>query len=696
MSSMKSPTATLALALLLSASAQDLLDPLYVTASRSQQVMTDVPYMAHAIDSEFIDDNERRTLPKALLYTPGVLVQQTAYGHGSPFIRGFTGRRNLLMVDGVRINNSTYRGGPIQYWNTVDALSVDRLELVKSQGSVLYGSDAIGGTLNAFTKSPMLHSHAAGQKFSTGLMSYEHRLNGQGSHIGRVETQAGVGGKYGFHLGLSLKDYGDISSDAIGRMFGTGYTEEDLDFRFDWALSPESSLTFVTQYVNQDEINRWHSTLRNPGWIEGNHVASPGTYTTRVYDQERLLSYLRYQGGNPMTDAIIDRWSATLSYQASADSEYQNRNPDSDSIRFGHIEVDTFGLDLTLETDTERGTWIYGFDYYRDEVDVNGYRDNAAGTAFDPTRLPLADDSSYDLLGTFGQYIWRPNDKWEITAGGRYTYARADLGNGINESPNWDSIVGSLRALYRVNDEWSVFGGLSQAFRAPNLDDLTGQQTTKAGIESLGSLGVDPENYITYEVGVRRSNETFSFAGSVFYTDISDQIVSIPDAPASSTERLVNASEGYIYGIELEGVWNFADRWSLRGFAAWNGGETEEPAYLGGPIITENPTRLLPMTGSLAVRWTSVDQKLWIQGRLMGAATEDRLSATQQAADRQRIPTHGTPSYMVASLNAAYQATEKLRLSASIENLLNENYRIHGSGQNEPGITGIFGVEMAW
>jgi len=692
---MKYPAFLFGLSLVIPASGQDLLDPLYVTATRTPQTMKDVPYSASLVSSDDIADNAMRTLPKALLYTPGVLVQQTAYGHGSPFIRGFTGRSNLLMVDGVRVNNSTYRGGPIQYWNTVDSHSIERMELVKSQGSVLYGSDAVGGTVNVFSKHSNFRSQIDNQAFNNNRFFYENRINGNGSHIGRFETQAGVGGKYGVHLGLSVKDYGDISSDAIGRMTGTGYTEEDLDLRFDMALSPNSTLTFATQYVNQDDINRWHSTTNNPGWTSGNHVVAPGTYSRRVYDQERLMTYLRLQGTNPLADAVIDRYTATLSYQTTADTEFQNRNPASNSIRFAHVDVDTIGFDLSFESDTRNGTWIYGLDYYRDDVDSSGYRING-GTPVTPSPLPLADDSTYDLVGGFGQYIWRPNEKWELTTGARYTYARASLGSGIDETQNWDALVGSMRALYRVNDQWSIFGGISQAFRAPNLDDLTGQTTSKAGIDSLGSLNAEPENFLTYEIGARKVSDQFSFGASVFYTDISDLIVSVPVTSGSTTERLVNASEGFIYGIEMEGVWNFAEQWSLRGFAAWQEGEIDQPAFLGGPTITENPSRLLPLTGSVALRWTSEDERLWIQGRLMGAMTEDRLSGSQQASDNQRIPTNGTPSYVVASLNSAYQINENLRFSASIENLLDEDYRIHGSGQNEAGITGIIGIEMSW
>jgi len=112
--------------------AQELLQPLIVTASRSGEPASEAAFSTATMDAEFLREQARRTLPEALQYTPGVLVQKTAHGHGSPFIRGFTGRQNLLMVDGVRINNSTWRGGPVQYWSTVDPYAIDHIELVRS------------------------------------------------------------------------------------------------------------------------------------------------------------------------------------------------------------------------------------------------------------------------------------------------------------------------------------------------------------------------------------------------------------------------------------------------------------------------------------------------------------------------------------------------------------------------------------
>lgn len=700
---MKSPRLLLLFVTSSPALAQNFLDPLFVTATRSEQSASRAAYSTAFIDADFIEDNTRRTLPDALAYTPGVLVQKTANGHGSPFIRGFTGRQNLLLVDGVRLNNSTLRGGPVQYWNTVDPLSIDHLELIKSQGSVLYGSDAVGGTLNAFTKSSDFQSRTAGEVYVGGSAAYEYRTNGQGSHIGRLESETGVGGQFGVWLGLSAKDFGDIEDSAIGRMEGTGYPEEDLDFRMDWAVTPGSTITFAHQYVNQDDISRWHRTLNNPGWQHDGHIAAPGLWSTNTYDQERSLTYLRYAGENPQANAFIKRWNATVSFQSVTDSEFQNRTPAEDSIRGSNIDLETTGVDLSLESEAGPGTLVYGFDFYHDEVDTSGYRNNTAGTAFRES-LPMADDSDYDLFGAFVQYLWKPVDDLEITGGVRYTHAEASLGRFYNlagvvqpsQSQSWDSAVGSLRGLYQLNSCWSLFGGISQAFRAPNLDDLTGNLTAKSGSDSLGSTNVDPEEFLTYEIGTRHTTDTTSFDFSVFYTDVTDLITGVPLVSGGSTTINTNASEGYIYGVELEGAWRFHPQWTLSGFAAWQDGRVESPLFLGGPVDDKPMSRLLPLTGSVALRWSAPSAPWWVEGRLLAATTEDRITAADQAADGQRIPTHGTPGYIVASLHAGWKVNEHLDLTCGIENVTDEDYRNHGSGQNEPGFGGILGAKVTW
>ena len=689
-------------ALSLPALAQDFLDPLVITGTRSETLAQMLPYSNELFSSEDFRELTVRTLPDALRYTPGVLVQKTSYGQGSPFIRGFTGRQNLFLIDGVRFNNSTFRGGPVQYWNTVDPLSLDRFELIRSQGSVLYGSDAAGGTLNAFTKFADFVAEPDGQVFSHGSAFYEYRSNGRDSHTGRLEAQTGIGGKFGLHLGISTKEFGDIEDSAVGLMRGTGYPEQSIDSRLDYAYSPQTKLTFVFQKMRQDDISRWHSTINNPGWTHGSSVAAPGTFVARNLDQDRTLSYFRIANTNDKAGAPVRSVTATFSYQTSAETEFQNRTPTD--MRYQSYSTDTAGFDLELISDVGAGTMVYGVDYYHDSVDSNATRDKGAGFVFDPANRPVADDSSYDLLGTYAQYVQPLGEKFELTTGVRYTYAHAKLGKNFvslaepnaSASDSWDDLSASIRGIYRIDENWVAYGGISQAFRAPNLNDLSGNVTSRSGTTATGSLGVEPEEFTSYELGIRSDTGSYGFNGAIFYTDIFDQITAIPNGVvAPITNVTTNGRDGYIYGIELEGYYKPADQWTLSGFASWQDGRNQTATFIGGPDRDEYISRLLPLSGSIALRWDAPVKPLWIEGRILASAEADRLSSGDRT-DTQRIPTGGTPAYAAVSLRAGYNPTKNIELVAALENLLDDDYRIHGSGQNEPGFNAIFGVKVLW
>ncbi|MFN7343287.1 MAG: TonB-dependent receptor domain-containing protein, partial [bacterium] len=100
--------------------------------------------------------------------------------------------------------------------------------------------------------------------------------------------------------------------------------------------------------------------------------------------------------------------------------------------------------------------------------------------------------------------------------------------------------------MYRIDDHWNLFGGISEAFRAPNLDDLSGNLTSKASTPSLGSLDVEPESFITYEVGARHNSDNLSLQAAVFYTQIEDVIAAIPATSAVNAPTVTaNGNNGY-------------------------------------------------------------------------------------------------------------------------------------------------------
>ncbi len=661
--------------------AQEMLPELVVTATRTAEEATDVPYTTEVLDAEDLAENAVRSLPQAFLNTPGVLVQQTTPGHGSPYIRGFTGRQNLLLQDGIRLNNSTWRGGPVQYWNTLDAQAVDRIELIKSQGSVLFGSDAIGGTVNTFSKSSGFRDEDG---FFTGGAAYYRFDTNSNSHFGRFEQRLGVGGEWGLMLGVSAKDVGDIKDSALGRMNGTGYSEQSFDLKFEYAFAETRTLTFAHTYLDQDDISRWHNTINNQGWVHGRSFTTAGTDLRRAYDQERSLTYLRLE--DTASDiGWIDSWQATASFQKTQDSEFRVRGSGRADSKI--LDVDTYGLTFQANS----GNIVWGADYYHDKVDSRGFRNGAPRAS----NRPVADDASYDSLGLFANHTGAIGERFTYDAGARFTYAEADW-NGyrpaqatIDQSGNssWENLSLSLRGQYDFDNSWSIFGGASQAFRAPNLDDLTGSQFALNGLDSSGSPNVDPETYLTTELGARFDNGDLSFQFSGYHTWIDDGIVRVNDGMSGLITT--NGSDGYIYGFEASTAWQFHPQWELAGHASWQDGKQTT----GG--VEDTIRRMNPLSGAVSLKWTDPDERYWISGRLQAATRQDNLS-TLAANDTQRIPVNGTPGYLTASIYAGWQVSTSLQLNFAFENFTDEDYRIHGSGQNAPGRNTTVSLKYEW
>jgi hemoglobin/transferrin/lactoferrin receptor protein len=207
---------------------------------------------------------------------------------------------------------------------------------------------------------------------------------------------------------------------------------------------------------------------------------------------------------------------------------------------------------------------------------------------------------------------------------------------------------------------------------------------------------VEPEEFLTYEIGTRQVTEKTSLEFSFYYTDAESLITAVPQGKTIKDTINTNAGNGYIYGVELQGAWIFHPQWTLSGFGAWQDGRTETPLYLNGPVVDKSANRLQPLTGSVALRWTAESSKFWVEGRVFGSTEEDRISLQDQAADSQRIPYNGTPGYITASIRAGWNVNEHLDVLCGVENLTNEVYRVHGSGQNEAGINGIFGLRLSW
>ena len=668
-----------------------------VSATRRETPAFDVPWLTDEIAAEEITrDRMRRTLPDALLDQPGVMVQRTSYGQASPFVRGFTGYHTVLLVDGIRLNNSTFRSGPNQYWSTVDALSVERLELVRGPNSVLYGSDAVGGTVNAVLR--RRESYEPGTH--ANVRSYTRWASAEGSWTQRVETE-GNHDDFGWLIGGNYKSFDDLKvGGSDDRQDQTGYREQDADFRLDFRESKESTWTFGVQYVNQDDVPRTHRTVDSVPF----HGTTVGDELKRDLTQTRELYYLRNRRSVGWAFADALEWTVSFHRQ----EEVQER--DRDAVRSDEqgYAVDTWGAQLQLEKRSSIGTWTYGFEMWDD--DVNSFRKNSENgvEVLETVQGPVADDAAYRLLGVYAQDEFALGDT-TVTAGARYTKAWADAdtvddptvpgndpatpGNVIGFDDSWDNVVGSLRAVHPVAQRWNLFGGVSQGFRAPNLSDLTRLDDT-SGVETP-SLDLDPEEFTQAELGVKAEYGRWFGQVGVWRTWVKDLIVPSPTGAVVGTTpevRKDNVGDGEIDGIEAEVAWRFVDAWTISVGGSWQDGEIDQ-LLPNGQEVSAPASRLMPLTGVFTLTWKerALPVRAWVSGRF--ADEQDELSL-KDATDTERIPPGGTPGYGVISLGASWEVCKNAMLSAAIENVFDKEYRIHGSGVNEPGRNFVLALDL--
>ena len=659
-----------------------------VTALRSETARTEVPGTVHVVDRDALQAAAPRTTPDALRGLPSVMVQKTGYGQGSPYLRGFTGFRTLMMVDGIRLNNSTFRDGPNQYWNTVDPWSIARYEAVLGPASVLYGSDAVGGAVNALTLAPPAW---------TGQAAWERTLAARVATADEsLQTRAGARGRaterLGFAAGATWKKFNDVRGGAdVGRQRHTGYEEADFDLRADYDFDSGATLTLAHQQVAQDDAWRTHSTFYGIDW----KGLKAGDDQKRSYDQDRALTYLRLADADRA--GAVAAYRLTLSRQAQ-DERLHRVRADGRRDESG-VDVTTWGAALELESPSALGRWVYGVDVARDEVDSFSRRYKADGSLNKvEAQGPVADDATYDLVGVFVQdTVALFGGALEATPGVRYTYAALDADRVLDpvsgdvgaRSDDWDSVVGSLRLLAPLGAErrHAVYGGLAQGFRAPNLSDLTRLDAARSGEIETPVDDLDPERFVSAELGARYDDGRRSAEIAGYYVWIEDLIVRAPTGETVDELQEVtkkNAGEGYVAGVELTLGWQVAEDWHLRLSGAWMEGQVDAYPTSDPVAVRDYVSRLMPLTGQAAVRWQPAGRPYWLEAVVDAAEKADRLSADDER-DTQRIPPGGTPGYAVLTLRGGATVRDDLQLTVALENVADEDYRIHGSGVNEPG-----------
>jgi len=671
------------------------LEEVIITAAQSALSVEDLPYSASEISRESIQRLQPRNMLEVLDTVPGVVLQKTANGQGSPFIRGFSGYRTLAMIDGIRYNNSVYRDGPNEYFSLIDSASLAGIELLRGPASTLYGSDAVGGTLNIRTQSPLDSRREEGTQYLAGSQSFRY-ASAEHSQIVRSEIHLGEAQHWGLNLSYSDKNFGDVDAADLGVLPTTGYEESVSELRFDRRINEYWVFSLMHQSLMQDDVWRTHSSIYSRSYAG----TSLGSDLHRSKDQQRSLNYLRLNGQG--LTGLADDFQLTLSRQTWG--EKGRRVKSSGDLIEEYFDSRMTGIDLRVSTELDQVYWTYGADLYRDIVDT-GRREYGANGELEEIRIqgPVGDDSSYDLLGTYVQAEWFVTDSLTLTVGSRFTRTNASVGayedpstgEAASYSEQWNSHVSSLRASFAPTDypRWRLWGGLSQSFRAPNIADISRYGKSRSSEFEIATTELDAESFTSLEFGSRFLGEDFDLEASFYYTDINDFIASTAtglERDGLSEVSKQNSAGGRVYGVELSTSLALR-QWQLHANLSWLKGELEFQTQ-SLDTLTEPFSRMMPLTAHLSLE-RNLSRNWWFQMAFKHAAKADKLSRADME-DTQRIPPGGTPAYTVLDIRVNGSIGRHIDLNMAVENVTDETYRSHGSGINEPGRSLVIGMDV--
>ncbi len=645
------------------------LNEVVVTAQRLGQKNIEVPYSVEKVSSQHLQRYNPRTTAEALQGINGVFVQKTNHGGGSPFIRGLTGNQTLMLVDGIRFNNSTFRYGPNQYLATIDPFIVQNIEVVKGTGSVQYGTDALGGVINVQTttvnfakKKPVWSGRVVGRIMNRDM-----------EQTGRTEV-AYATKKMVLSGGITYRNFGDLyGGDTTGRQTPSGYDQLGINAKATFLLSENTTLTLVHQSDVQQQVPVYHK------------VVLENFALNKFEPQKRQLQYARLATttSNPLFSTI----EITALRQYNTEGRLSRKNG-STLLRSERDKINTVGFTANVTSNYGRlFTANSGIELYHDKV-------NSARSDINTiTNIASNKRGLYPNGATYGNYsLYTLHHvqlgKWGFDGGARFnTFAIRLTDTSLGKvSIRPSALVWNAAASYAITINSRLYVNYSTGFRAPNIDDMGTLGIVDFRYE-VPAYNLKPEQSGNVEVGFKYDARRFWGNIALYQMQLTNLITRIKMEGqvigGYSVYQKENVEDGIIKGAELALGWQ-----PLKALLF-----TGNINYTYGQNNTKNEPirRIPPFNGRVMATWQN---KSWYAtAETLFAGKQDRLSAGDK--DDNRIPKGGTPGWQVVNVFAGKQF-KAINISTGLQNILNVDYRTHGSGINGVGRSGWLTVSYRW
>ena len=718
------------------------LDEIVISVFKKEEKSKRIAEQIAVLSSKNIQKLSPQTSADLLAIIPGIKVQKSQFGGGSPVIRGMESNRVLLVVDGVRMNNAIYRKGHLQSSITIAPNLLDKIEVVFGPSSVIYGSDALGGVIHYYTKTPKLSekNEVKSQFFSrfssinqeiTTNVSAEVSFNNWASFTSISysdfgELKAGKNRSHGF------SDWGKVfyySENVNGNynenptinsnpnlLRNTGYNQTDVLQKFFVPLSKNTDLKINLQYSTSSNIQRFDRLTE----IRDITDVSSLKFAEWSYGPQKRLLISSQLLLNPDKN-WLESGTITTAYQNLQESRIQRKFGSLDrSYREESVAVFSVNGDFSVPlTEDKTRTLSYGFEFAYNDVSSNAYgqtlnisNGEINGFLDDfkvQSRYPDG-GSNYLSSSLYLGYKQDVNSKSTLNSGIRFTNTNLNA-TWIDEtfiqlsendiSANNSAITATLGYVYKPNKNWQLNSVLSSGFRSPNIDDV-GRVREKSGDVTVPNIHVKPEFAYNAEIGIQKyfNDRKFRLSANVFFTLLDNYIIRdrftingsdqvLFDGEYGNAVANQNRGNAFITGYTISYLGKLSNAWNTSGFITYTKGRTydsEEPMSSIPPLFGQfevNYKRDKIEVGA-ALRFNS-KKDIEDFNFTEGIDNHDLTPVVDANAANNEDIYFGTPSWMTIGVNGRYSVTENFSVQARLDNLFDEHYIEFASGISSPG-----------
>ncbi|MBD0779470.1 TonB-dependent receptor [Maribacter sp. ANRC-HE7] len=706
------------------------LDEVVMSISKWEQQKKDIPHKIVALNARAIAFTNPQTSADLLQNSGKVFVQKSQLGGGSPMIRGFATNRLLLTVDGVRMNNAIFRGGNLQNVISIDPFNIEKTEVIFGPGSVIYGSDALGGVMNFYTKRAIFSHKDSLEVSGHSNLRYASANN---ERTGHFDINLGKK-KWAFLTGVSYNDFDDLKMGSHGpdsyKRNNYVTTENGLDVLTTNSDPRKQVSTGYDQWNFMQKIT--HKPNNNWGLDMGLFYSETSDYSRydRLIRPDKEGSGLRsaewYYGpqkwfmGNVQLNKkgkgkFYDGLKITTAYQYFEES--RNDRGFQDAILYSTREmVHAFSTNVDFENKKIGDLRLYyGTSYVLNKVGSDGsQKDITTNLIADaPSRYP--DGSSWQTAAAYlnGEYKAKPN--FSLLSGLRYSHVwiNADFDKTFYPFPFDDANLSTGALTGSIGFSWFPRANLqvtlngSTGFRSPNIDDVGKVFDSEPGSVVVPNPDLEPEYAYNMELGVQKNyNDKVVFKGAAFYTYLVDALVRRDylfngesqieyNGELSTVQAMQNAAKAYVYGFEFGLEAFLTENISLvSNLTLTEGIEEEEDG-------TDSPSRHVPPTfGDVHFVFKNQNLKTDFFLNFNGEIANDDLATSEQAKtymyaeDANGLPY--SPSWYTLNLRTQYRLNKGFAITCSLENMTNQLYRSYSSGIASPGTNLILGVDYSF